>query len=389
MSPPTVIWGAADARARGPIVAGLDAGPHRNAIGAHAGPYAIYQALSAATGALDPAHRPDLTDTQPSVKIGPFPAWRDPEKIVSLDPWGHRVARDFAPERARGLDVRPTIAVATGRLRMPEIDQALAQGRLEPDGAILTQDGDIHVTKIAIDPVWHLPGLAARLNLTETELREALHRFTGGMYPELVVRPELKVFLPPIGGTSVYLFGEPARLGDPRLKVTCRVHDECSGSDVFGSDLCTCRPYLAFGVEEAVRAGQAGQLGIIAYNRKEGRALGEVVKLLVYNARGRASAGDRPEAYFDRTAQVAGLHDSRFQALSADVLHWLGVSRIDRWISMSNLKRDALEAGGVRIGTQVAIPDALIPARADVEIAAKRAAGYFTGAPGPDRMTAK
>jgi hypothetical protein len=30
------------------------------------------------------------------------------------------------------------------------------------------------------------------------------------MYPELITRPDLKVFLPPIGGISVYIFGNPA-----------------------------------------------------------------------------------------------------------------------------------------------------------------------------------
>ncbi len=57
------------------------------------------------------------------------------------------------------------------------------------------------------------------------------------------------------------------------------MHDECNGSDVFGSDICTCRPYLIHGIEECARAGQSGGLGIIIYNRKEGRALGEVDKI--------------------------------------------------------------------------------------------------------------
>ena len=34
----------------------------------------------------------------------------------------------------------------------------------------------------------------------------------------------------------------------PTKKVTVRVHDECNGSDVFGSDICTCRPYLIHGI---------------------------------------------------------------------------------------------------------------------------------------------
>lgn len=33
--------------------------------------------------------RPDYTNTEPAADIGPFPQWADPEKIVSMDPWGH------------------------------------------------------------------------------------------------------------------------------------------------------------------------------------------------------------------------------------------------------------------------------------------------------------
>ena len=45
------------------------------------------------------------------------------------------------------------------------------------------------------------------------------------------------------------------------------------------------RPYLIFGVEEAVKEAQKGGSGVVIYFRKEGRALGEVTKYLVYNAR--------------------------------------------------------------------------------------------------------
>ena len=377
---PPIQWGAPTAQQRGPIVAGLDAGEHRNAIGVHAGAFSIWQALAVATGDLSPKHHPDLTGTTPPSTLGPFAQWSDPSRIVTMDPWGHRVAQDFAEERAAGLDIRPSIAATTGCLMMPEISEALASGRLKADGRVLGRSGDIKVTKIAIEPVWYLPGVADRLGLAETDLREALFKVTDGMYPALVEKPDRKVFLPPIGGTSVYLFGDLARLHRPSTSITCRVHDECSGSDVFGSDLCTCRPYLAFGVEQAIRGAQAGGLGVVVYNRKEGRALGEVVKLLVYNARGQAATGDHPADYFTRTQAVAGTCDIRCQPLSVDVLHWLGIKRIDRWVSMSNMKSDALEAAGIEIGTQVEIPDALVPARADVEISAKRAAGYFTGA---------
>ena len=198
------------------------------------------------------------------------------------------------------------------------------------------------------------------------------------MFPELVTRPDLKVFLPPIGGLTLYFFGDVSLLGRPDTRVACRVHDECNGSDVFGSDICTCRPYLAHGIEVCVEMAQQGGVGLVIYNRKEGRALGEVTKFLVYNARKRQYGGDRAETYFERTECVAGVQDMRFQELMPDVFHWLGVTRIDRWASMSNMKHGALTAAGIAVVERVAIPDELIPADARVEMDAKTAAGYFT-----------
>jgi GTP cyclohydrolase II len=138
---------------------------------------------------------------------------------------------------------------------------------------------------------------------------------------------------------------------------------------------------LIHGIEECARSGQTGGLGIIIYNRKEGRALGEVTKFLVYNARKRQEGGDAAAAYFERTECVAGVQDARFQQLMPDSVHWLGIKRIDRFVSMSDMKYDALVSQGVDIVERVAIPDALVPADAHVEIEAKKAAGYFTPEP--------
>jgi GTP cyclohydrolase II len=150
---------------------------------------------------------------------------------------------------------------------------------------------------------------------------------------------------------------------------------------VFGSDICTCRPYLIHGIEECARAGQNAGLGIIIYNRKEGRALGEVTKFLVYNARKRQEGGDAAAQYFERTECVAGVQDARFQQLMPDVVHWLGLKRIDRFISMSDMKHDALTSQGVEIIERVSIPNDMIPADAQVEMMAKKAAGYFSEQP--------
>jgi len=381
-------WGASVAAERGPVVASPADPQRRNAIGSYSGAYAIYRALAVATQALARDHRPDLTDTAPAARIAPHPQWTEAKKIVSIDPWGHLVGEVFAEHIRAGLDVRPTIAITTARLATPELRPLLAEDRLRADGQVLLNSGEIRVTKAAIDPVWHLPGVAARFGVSEPDLRRTLFEETGGMFPELVTRPDLEVLLPPIGGTTFYFFGEVERLAEPSTVIACRVHDECNGSDVFGSDICTCRPYLVHGIAVCVETAQRGGVGIIVYSRKEGRALGEVTKFLVYNARKRQPGGDTVDSYFRRTECVAGVQDMRFQELMPDVFHWLGIRRIDRWVSMSNVKRDALEAQGIEVVEQLAIPDRLVPLDAAVEIEAKKAAGYFSpsGIPDPGEL---
>ena len=380
-----VRWGAPSAALRGPVVASPAEPRHRNAIGSHSGSYAVYRALAVATGALAPDHRPDLTDTAPVEIIGPWPQWAKPQKIVSLDPYGHLVGEVFAEQIRAGIDARPTIAITAAHINLPEIGQRIEAGGIVPDGRVVLESGEIRVTKAAIDPVWYLPGIAERFGVAESELRRRLFEETGGMFSELVTRPDLELFLPPIGGMTVYLFGDIERIGRPETVIACRVHDECNGSDVFGSDICTCRPYLVHGVEVCAETARRGGVGLVVYNRKEGRALGEVTKFLVYNARKRQPGGDRADTYFRRTECVAGVPDMRFQELMPDVFHWLGISRIDRWVSMSNMKHGALRAQGIEIVEQVAIPEALVPLDAQVEIAAKKAAGYFAPAGVPSR----
>jgi GTP cyclohydrolase II len=379
-----IVWGAAEPKLRGPLIGSTSATEHRNVIGTHAGSYAIYRALAVASGALDRVWRPDLTDTAPTDRVGPHPQWFEPGRIVSLDPFGAVVAEVYAEYLTQGFDIRPTIAITKAHVDVPEVGRAIEAGRLRPDGVILRDSGAAVVTKVALEPVWYLPGVAKRFGCTEAELRRTLFEETGRMFPELVTRGDLEVFLPPIGGQTAYVFGNIAELADPAVPLTARVHDECNGSDVFGSDICTCRPYLAHAIEECIRGAQTGGVGLIVYFRKEGRGLGEVTKFLVYNARKRQTGGDRAEQYFARTECVAGVHDMRFQELMPDVLHWLGVRTIHRLVSMSNMKHDAIVAAGIRVGERVPIPDALIPPDARVEMDAKLAAGYFTNGGVPD-----
>jgi GTP cyclohydrolase II len=143
----------------------------------------------------------------------------------------------------------------------------------------------LRCAQAAVEPVWYLPGVAERFGCDEGTLRRCLFHETNGMYPELVTRPDLKVFLPPIGGLTVcwrvtaspmrcgvqlrasplrrasvqiYIFGNVETIANPDIELTVRVHDECNGSDVFGSDICTCRPYLIHGIEECIRTAQKG-----------------------------------------------------------------------------------------------------------------------------------
>lgn len=370
-------WGAKDPMKRGPVIATLTDQAVRNAIGTHGGSYSVYRALATSAGQMPYEFRPDLTNTSPADKIGPYPSWYDSDKMVSIDPWGAVVNDVYKSYLKKGYDVRPTIAVTKAHIHMPELKEAIQSGRLHIDGKIVRDRGDVVVTKVALESVWYLPGIAKRFGVSEGELRKGLFQYTGGMFPELVTRSDLKVFLPPIGNATAYIFGPVKNIADPKKELTVRVHDECNGSDVFGSDICTCRPYLAHGIEAAIKTAQKGGSGLIVYFRKEGRALGEVTKFLVYNARKRQEGGDSAAEYFHRTECVAGVQDMRFQQIMPDILHWFGITRIDNLMSMSDMKYDAITEAGIKVVNRVAIPDDLIPDDAKVEMEAKKAAGYY------------
>ncbi|EPS97554.1 hypothetical protein FOMPIDRAFT_1031947 [Fomitopsis schrenkii] len=396
IKPYPIQWGATDPSVRGPVICSRlpSSLKQRNALGAHSGSYSIYRALAIAMGTLMPLHKPDYSKTEPSVPIPPQPSWSDPTKIVSFDPWGHVIPQVFKRELEElGLDVRPSIAVTRGHLKLSEIDETARKGDIVVDGKILKKslplrnpDGtestadpgvEIAINKAAVEPVWYLPGVAERFGISESLLRRALFEDTGGMYPELITRPDIKVFLPPIGGLTAYIFGNPAYLHDETKELTLRVHDECNGSDVFGSDICTCKPYLIYAIEECVRCAQRGGVGLVVYFRKEGRALGEVTKYLVYNLRKRG--GDSADKYFKATELVAGVKDMRFQALMPDILHWFGIKKIDNMVSMSDMKYNAIVQSGIPILKRYDIPEHLLPPDSRVEIDAKIASGYFSG----------
>ena len=170
IAPYPLKWGAQDPSTRGPVICSRLSIKRRNAIGAHSGSYSIYRALSIAMGSLDPTHKPDYSNTEPPVSIPPNPAWYDPTKIVSMDPWGHLVPTVYHNEiEEKGLDVRPSIAVTKAHLKMCELDDAERKGDIAIDGHIVLKSAisgvEVNVSKAAVEPVWYLPGVAERFGM--------------------------------------------------------------------------------------------------------------------------------------------------------------------------------------------------------------------------------
>lgn len=137
------------------------------AIGAHGGSYSIYHALAVASKNLDVDHKPDFTNTEPAVNVGPFQQWADVKKIVSMDPLGHLSPWLYSDlMHNENIHIRPTIAITKAHMKLPELEQSVRSGRLVPDGKICLNDtGELAVTKFAVEPVWYLPGVAERFGI--------------------------------------------------------------------------------------------------------------------------------------------------------------------------------------------------------------------------------
>lgn len=261
----------------------------------------------------------------------------------------------------------PTIACTSAILNLPEFKN------LKSDGDIVNEDKSVNCNKAAIYYSWNIPGLSNRLGLSDDEFRQTLYKFSRD---ERLLDRKIRTYLPQVGGLTCYIFGDARKIRDPLTEIAVRVHDECNGSDVFGTDICTCRPYLLFAMKSCIEVAQRGGVGIIVYFRKEGRSLGEVTKYRVYNARKNEIGGDTADKYFFHTENIAGVRDARFQKMMPDVLNWLGIHRIDWLFSMSNEKYEALVQSGIRIYQRIPLPEHWVPKGAFVELNAKIADGY-------------
>jgi len=291
--------------------------------------------------------------------------------------WGHIATFDPMGMYAHP----PTIAACKAHLDIPELKDTLV-----PDGTVVLDSKEIVTSKCAVSYAWNLPFLATKLDLTEQELRNALFKFSND---NRLLDPNIRTYIPAVGGCTIYTFGDARKLRDPKTEVVVRVHDECIGSDVFGSDICSCRPYLIFALHQAIECSQRGGVGVVVYFRKEGRSLGEVIKFRVYNARINQDGGDRPEMYFHHTEMIAGIRDARFQTMMPDVLNWMGIRRIDWLCSMSNEKYDAIVGAGIRVMQRVDLPEDYVKASMKVELEAKIASGYHSDSINKEEMAAE
>lgn len=168
IDPIVMNWGEKDPAKRGPVVVSRAGSTirRRNAIGAHGGSYSIYHALALAINELKADHKPDFTNTEPAVNIGPFPQWSDPKKIVAMDPFGHLAPWLYKDYIDNDIEIRPTIAITKAHMKLPELEQSVREGRLKVDGKIcLNEGGELAVTKFAVEPVWYLPGVAERFGI--------------------------------------------------------------------------------------------------------------------------------------------------------------------------------------------------------------------------------
>jgi hypothetical protein len=141
-------------------------------------------------------------------------------RLCRLDPWG------LDPRCAlqgvlltKGYDIRPTIAVTQAHLQI-RLRSAMPskQAGLKLTAKVVRENqDDVRVTKVAIEPVWYLPGMAKRLNVGEGDLRRVLVSGDGRDVPGVYHSSgfESPGFLR-LGATTVYVFGDPQDLANPR-----------------------------------------------------------------------------------------------------------------------------------------------------------------------------
>ena len=235
---PAINWGRPDPRERG---------PHRRQLHEQASPQRDRHAQRQLRDLSRAGDRGGRRSIPITARISPtpsrcrasgrFPSWHDPEKIVSLDPWGHIVAEAFARSCRRAATSGRPSPSPRAHINMPELARRDREaGGSRPDGEVLHAERRRGVvTKAAIEPVWYLPGH-----------RQALRRRRDGPAPHAVradrrhvprarhARPTSKCSCRRSAASTVYIFGDvaehrrPGRARSPAACTTSATARTCS-----------------------------------------------------------------------------------------------------------------------------------------------------------------
>jgi GTP cyclohydrolase II len=144
-----------------------------------------------------------------------------------------------------------------------------------------------------------------------------------------------------------------------------RPHSECLTGDVFGSQRCDCGAQLREAVELIAESG-----GFLLYLRQEGRGIGLYAKLDAY------ALQDAGLDTYEANLALGHREDERSYLVAAQMLHALGVSRIDL-LSNNPDKARQLHRFGITVSERVPTGVHLSAANARY-LATKAASGAHT-----------
>jgi GTP cyclohydrolase II len=117
-----------------------------------------------------------------------------------------------------------------------------------------------------------------------------------------------------------------------------RIHSQCLHGEVFHSLRCDCRPQVEFAMATIAGAGA----GILLYEQQEGRGIGLMAKLRVYELQ------DKGLDPIEANLELGFEADRRHFELAAQILKQLGIKSV-RLITDNFEKIEALERAGIKV----------------------------------------